>query len=194
MRKIGIVGAGGLGREVLGILESINRKKKCWDIIGFFDDNSHSELINGLSIIGNIDSINQINEDLAIVIGVGNPNIKEKIINRIENQNISFPTILHPKVEIYSESTVNLGKGIVIGANSVLTTNISVGDFVYINTASIISHDTKIGEYSMIMPSVSISAGATIGEKVYIGNGTIIDQPVTIENNSFIKAGTVFSK
>lgn len=194
MRKIAIVGSGGLGREVLGILESINRKKKHWDIIGFFDDNFHDDLINGLPIIGNIDSINQINEDLAIVIGVGNPNIKERIINRIENQNISFPTILHPTVEIYSENTISLGKGIVIGANSVLTTNISVGDFVYINTASIISHDTKIGKYSMIMPSVSISAGATIGEKVYIGNGTIIDQPVNIENNSFIKAGTVFSK
>ncbi|WP_281980537.1 acetyltransferase [Tenacibaculum mesophilum] len=175
MRKIAIVGAGGLGREVLGILESINKGERYWDIIGFFDDSSHGELINGLPIIGNMDSINQINEELAIIIGIGNPNVKEKIISIIKKASINFPAILHPTVEVYSENIVSLGKGIVIGANSVFTTNISIGDFVYINTSSIISHDTKIGEYSMIMPTVSISAGATIGKKVYIGNGTIID-------------------
>lgn len=194
MKKIAIIGTGGLGREVLGIIQSINKKGKIWDILGFFDDNLSDDLVNGYSIIGTVNSINQIKEDLAIVVGIGNPNVKEKIIARINNPKITFPSILHPTVEIYDEKTVSLGKGVVIGANSVLTVNIQLDDFVYLNTATIISHDTKIGEYSMIMPTTSISTGAIIGKRTYIGNGTKIDMPVSIKDDTVIKAGTVLSK
>lgn len=186
MKKIAIIGSGGLGRELLGIIESINEINKKWDFVGFYDDNLSNELINGYKVIGDINSLNFIKEDLALVIGIGNPKIKEKIRNRIKNKRISFPNIIHPSVIIYSNETVKLKEGIVIGANSVLTVNIEIENFVYINTASVISHDTKIGEYTMIMPTVSISTGVTIGKKVYISNGVKIDFPCKIANDSVV--------
>lgn len=186
MKKIAIIGTGGLGREVLGIIESINRVDEKWDFIGFYDDSLSNELINGYRILGDINSLNFIKENLALVIGIGDPNIKEKIRNQIKNSRISFPNIIHPSVIIYSNETVKVKEGVVIGANSVLTVNIEIENFVYINTASVISHDTKIGEYTMIMPTVSISTGVTIGKKVYISNGVKIDSPCKIENNSVV--------
>ncbi|RBW54269.1 hypothetical protein DS884_17605 [Tenacibaculum sp. E3R01] len=135
-----------------------------------------------------------VEEELALVIGIGNSVVKEKIRKKITNKNIYFPALLHPSVIVYSSETVNLGEGVVIGANSVLTENIEIENFVYLNTNSIISHDTNIGEYSLIMPTVSISAGAKIGKRVYVGNGTKIDFPIIIENDTVIKAGTVLSK
>ena len=193
MKKIVIIGSGGLGREVLGIIQSINRKENSWNFIGFYDDNLSTDLINGFPILGKIDELNQINEELYVVIAIGNPKIKELIKNKIINSQIKFPTLIHPSVEIYSEENVVLGKGVVIAANSVLTVNIEISDFVYINTAAVIAHDTKIGKYSMIMPTVSISAGGEIGEKVYIGNGTKIDYAIQIDDNAVIKAGSILT-
>ena len=193
MKNIAVIGSGGLGREVLGIIQSINRKENSWNFIGFYDDNLSNDLINGFPILGKIEELNQINEELHVVIAIGNPKIKELIKNKIINSQIKFPTLIHPSVEIYSEENVVLGKGVVIGANSVLTVNIEISDFVYINTAAVIAHDTKIGKYSMIMPTVSISAGGEIGEKVYIGNGTKIDYAIQIDDNAVIKAGSILT-
>lgn len=193
MKKIAIIGTGGLGREILGIIQSINRKDEIWEFVGFYDDSFSNELINGYPNIGTIEDLNAIKEELSIVIGIGNPEVKELIRNKIENSKITFPALIHPSAIIYSEENVIIGEGVVVAANSVLTVNINISNYVYINTSSVIAHDTKIGEYSMIMPTVSISSGAIIGRKVYIGNGTKIDYPVIIEDNSKLKARTILS-
>ncbi len=193
LKNIAIIGTGGLGREVLGIIKSINKESTTWNFIGFYDDNVSDKMINGYPILDNIDSLNSKEENLAIVIGIGNPIIKEKIRKKITNSYITFPTLIHPSVVIYDE-TVLLGRGVVIAANCVLTVNINIGDFTYINTSSVIAHDTEIGKYSMIMPTVSISAGGIIGDGVYIGNGVKIDYYVSIESNTTIKAGSVLTR
>ncbi|MBE7629131.1 acetyltransferase [Tenacibaculum piscium] len=194
MKKIAIIGSGGLGREILGIIQAINKKNKTWTFIGFYDDNYSDKLIHSYPIIGDIATLNSIEEDIYIVIGIGNPAVKEKIFKKITNPKIVFPTLIHPSVISYSEETISLGKGVVIAANCVLTVDIEISDFVYLNTACTISHDTIIEDYTMVMPTVSISGGAKIGKKVYLGNGTKIDYHITIADNTVIKAGTIFSK
>lgn len=194
IKKIAIIGTGGLGREILGIIQSINKENQIWDFIGFYDDNLPDQSVNGYPILGKINDLNLTREELAIIIGIGNPKIKEKIRKRITNPNIKFPNLIHSSVIIYSMDTVLLGEGIVIAANCVLTVNIKIDDFVYINSLSAIAHDTRIGKYSMIMPTVSISAGADIGNKVYIGNGVKIDYLIKIEDESVVKAGTILAR
>jgi sugar O-acyltransferase (sialic acid O-acetyltransferase NeuD family) len=194
MRKLVIVGFGGLGREVLGIIQSINRQRETWNFLGFYDDNLTKQKVNGFPVMGKIEELNDITEEINVVIAIGNARVKNIIRNKINNQNIIFPNIFHPSVQIYSEDTVVLGKGIVIAANAVLTVNINIKDFVYINASTVISHDTIIGESSMIMPTVSISGGGNIGARVYIGNGTKIDYFINIPDDTVINAGTILSK
>lgn len=194
MNKIAIIGSGGLGREVLGIIQSINRKEKTWDFIGFYDDNPSLEVVNGFPVLGKIAELNDIKEEIYVVIGVGNPNVREILFKKINNQNILFPSLIHPSVEIYSNENVTIGNGVVIAANAVLTVNINISDFVYINAMSLLAHDTEIGKFTMVMPTVSISAGGKIGERVYIGNGTKIDFPIEIEDGAIIPAGSVLTK
>ena len=194
VKKIAIVGSGGLGREILGIIQSINKLNKKWNFIGFFDDDKSKKTVHNYPIIGDIAELNSIEEELHIIIGIGNPKVKEILFKKITKSNVVFPILIHPSVIMYSEDNIFLGKGIVIGANCVLTVNISLADFVYLNTACTISHDTRISEFSTIMPTVSISGGAELGRRVYIGNGTKIDFPITIKDDTVVKAGTIFSK
>lgn len=194
LKKIAIVGAGGLGREVLGILKTINDLKEIWDIVGFYDDGAKEININGFDVVGGVSQLNAIQEEMAVVLAIGNPKVKKSIADRLTNSKLNFPVILHPNVVIYDRNYVNLGKGIVIGANCILTTNIEIHDFVYINTATVISHDVTIDEFSILMPNVSISSKTTIGKETYIGNGVKIDYPVCIDDKSVVPIGTVMTR
>lgn len=105
-KKIAIIGSGGLGREILGIIQSINRKNKTWNFIVFFDDNYSDKLIHTYLIIGDIATLNSIEEEIHIVIAIGNPAVKEKIFKKITNPKIIFPTLIHPSVISYSEESI----------------------------------------------------------------------------------------
>ena len=98
IEKIAIIGAGGFGREVKCLIDDINSKEKQYEIIGFFDDNIEvGKSINGIKNLGSIESINNIDYNLNIALGVGVPEIKKKLISSINNNNIKFPNLIHQR-------------------------------------------------------------------------------------------------
>lgn len=194
VNNIAIIGTGGLGREIVSLIESINEYEKRWHILGFYDDGEQRESVNGYPVLGKVEELNTIEEELNVVVGVGNPTIKAKILSKLHNTSLKYPTLIHPSAIIYSKEYVVIEQGVVITANCVLTVNIHVKEFAYINTAAVIAHDVQIGKRTMIMPTVSISAGAHIGDDVYIGNGVKIDYALSLANASTITAGSILSK
>ncbi|CAM1373356.1 putative Acetyltransferase [Tenacibaculum litopenaei] len=192
MKKIAIIGTGGLGREVLAMIKSINEYDKKWEIVGFYDDAVIAGTkVAGYQVVGSVALLNEKKESLNVVIGVGNPVIRKLIRNKISNRNINFPVIIHPSSVIYDKKSVQLEEGVVIAANCVLTTDIKVGRCTYINSASVVSHDSVIGAFCMLMPTTSLSTGVVLGNEVYLGNGTKIDEPIHIEEGMRIKAGSI---
>jgi sugar O-acyltransferase (sialic acid O-acetyltransferase NeuD family) len=193
MEDIAIVGTGGLGRELCSIIENINEHERKWNILGFYDDNEIILNVNGYPLLGKISDLNDYPKPINIIVAIGKPSIKKDIILKITNVNINYPVIIHPSAQVLSKNTVHIGKGVVLSANVVLTTNIVIEPYVYINTSTVISHDTFVGAYSIVMPCVSISAKTSIGVCSYIGNGVIIDQPKQLAENSIILAGSILS-
>lgn len=194
MKKIGIVGAGGFGREIKNLIESINRVEKKYDIIGFFDDSfKQGDIINGIPVLGNITSINSIDHPLSIVVGIGEPKIKRKIVDFIENDLVDFPSLIHPSV-IISSDDVSLGIGNIICAGSIITCNIELMDFVTINLSCTVGHDTIINSFCSFMPSVNISGEVIIEEDVYVGTGAKIINKLRIGKSTIVGAGAVVAK
>ena len=192
MKDISIYGAGGFGREVLTILQAINKVYNEWNIIGFFDDGKEKgTIINGYPLLGGIDDLNGWPKSLSMVVAIGAPTTKEYIIKRICNKHIDFPSVLHPSVLIGDTTTVNIGTGCIICANTVITTNVSIGDFVILNLACTVGHDSVIGKYSSFMPTCNISGEVNIGMSVYCGTGSCIINQKNIGENATIGAGSV---
>ena len=56
MDKICIIGAGGHGREIIQILEDINKIQNKYKILGFTDDKKElkSKIFNGYPVIGSL--------------------------------------------------------------------------------------------------------------------------------------------
>lgn len=194
MKKIAIIGAGGFGREVKTILDSINKITPTFTFVGYYDDGfTKGDVVNSYPILGGVEDINTIEENFSIIVAIGDPRTKFAIINKIKNQKVDFPNIIHPNVLI-SDDFVEIGKGNIICAGCILTCNIQIRDFVILNLMCTVGHDTTISSFSSFMPSVNISGEVLIHERVYVGTGAKIINQLEIGENTIVGAGAVVSK
>ena len=195
MEKIAIFGSGGFGREVKTIIDAINKTKpNTFQFIGFFDDGvEKGTIVNGYPVLGGIKELNEYKESLALVVSIGNPQIKKSIISKITNSSIQFPSIIHPNVSI-SADDVSVGRGCIFCQGTIITCNIEIKDFVILNLMCTVGHDTIIEDYSAFMPSVNISGEVVIREGVYVGTGAKIINQLEIGKNTIVGAGAVVSK
>ena len=195
MKKIAIFAAGGFGREVHSLIMDINKKKKSYLFIGYFDDGKDKGvLINNYPVLGNIEDLNNWSEPIDLVVAIGNPSVKKALIERIHNQNVNFPVLIHPGVIIGDLQFNRIGEGSIICAGTIITVNIEIGRHVILNLCCTVGHDTKIGDYSSFMPTVNISGEVLIENCVYVGTGAKIINQLTIGEYSTIGAGAVVTK
>lgn len=181
MKKIIIIGAGAFSREVLWLIEEINSSTKEWEILGFLDDSleSKGKVIHGKPVLGRIEDLKTISEDVYSVITIANGNVREKIVSQFKNR--KFATLIHPNVKINPSNFI--GEGTIICSGNILTVDINIGKHVIVNLSCTIGHDTIISDYVTIFPGVNISGGVYIGKNSSIGTGTAILQYLEIGKN-----------
>ena len=183
-RKIVIIGAGGVGREIAATL--MHKDFEDIQVTGFIDDNKQQgTVINNLTVLGDLDWLITASGNYEIVLAIGNPQLRKKIIERLGND-FSYPTIIHPNVSIHNEGTVNIGYGCYIGDGCIFTTDIIIEDSCFINTGCSLQHDTVIKVNSVLMPGVRITAGATIGRNCFVATNCVISKTIEIEDNTVI--------
>lgn len=195
MKDIAIFGVGGFGREVLALIKDINRVEPTWNIVGFFDDGyEKGMMVNGYPTLGKTEDLNKWETSLSLAVSIGSPVIKKKILDKIINPLVDYPTLIHPTVWIGDKDFVEIGKGCIICAGNMITTNIKIEDFVILNLECTVGHDTIIKKYAAFMPSVNISGEVIIGEGVYIGTGAKIINQLEIGEYTIVGAGAVVSR
>ena len=193
--KLVIIGAGGLGREVLFLLSYINSRTNYYDISGFIDNTPElqNKIIDGVPILGDDSWLLNYDDDINVVIAVGSSRVRKNIYERFSHKkNICYPNIIADDAK-YSD-TVTFGKGCIIGFYSLLTVNVSIGDFVLLNNYCNIGHDVCIGDFVTLYGNVNVSGNVTIGSCVEVGVGTRIIQKKSIGENSKVGIGSVVVK
>jgi sugar O-acyltransferase (sialic acid O-acetyltransferase NeuD family) len=186
-KPVYIYGAGGLGREVLSFITSTDE----WTPAGFIDDNApKNKIISGISVLGGVDVISEIESPVNIILAFGDPLIKQKVVKSIPRP-VQFVTLIHPSVIIQDPRSVQIGEGSIICAGSILTTDISVGNHVLINLNCTIGHDVEIGDHGSVMPGVNVAGGVIIGSSVLIGAGANIINNIRIGQCCRIGMGAV---
>ncbi|WP_181306107.1 acetyltransferase [Rufibacter sp. XAAS-G3-1] len=194
-QKIAIVGAGGLGREVLMLLHQINHVSPKWEITGFYDDASPTQPeICGYPYLGTVEDLNSIESPLNAVLAIGNCQAKTDVADRLINPHIHFPVLVHPSVICRPEQGNKLGEGTIVCQNCVLTTNVTLGRHVLLNLACTIGHNAVIGDFCSLMPQVAVSGCVKMGTGVYGGTNSTILQNQKIGAFTTIGAGAVVTK
>lgn len=190
---IGIIGAGGFGREVAHYISDINREeKKNYEIV-FIDDNLKKEsFVDGIQVLGSIEELGYMGLNLQVVCAVGNPVVKEKLVKRALAKKLTFTNIIHPSS--YISSAVEMGTGIIICPDVIITTNVKIGNHVCINPQCGIGHDVLIKDYCSLYWNVAISGNVVLNEGCELGTKSTVIQEKTIGKKSIIGAGAVVTK
>ena len=189
MKKIYIVGAGGLGREVLWWIKDINKAEPTWEIAGFLDDNPYAldDCECDYKVVGSIrDFIPKEDEEFALA--VASPGLKKEIVEKLKSKGAKFATIIHPTA-LLSEFA-HYGEGLIMFPYSKLSVDSTVGDYVTI-LSSPIGHDTIIGDYSVISGNCNIIRNVVIGNGVFLAAGVCIAQDIHVGDDAYIGLGSV---
>jgi sugar O-acyltransferase (sialic acid O-acetyltransferase NeuD family) len=190
IKRIAVVGAGGLGREIrLLILELISAGAP-WEFIGFFDDQlSVGSEVNGSPVLGRVELLNEEKKPLSVAIAIGDPQTRLAVYQRIKNPLLDFPVLIHPSTYLGEKGRVSLGEGSLVAAAAVFTTDISIGRFVLINNGVLLGHDTVVGDFTSVMPGARLSGHVKLSEGSFIGTGASLINGASVGRFSTIGAG-----
>jgi len=182
MKKKGIIGAGGFGKEVYWSLSMMERI----DTV-FFVDDKYYDGTNQLIL-----PISKFNpEEYEVVVAIADSKARERMVKSLP-KNTKYFTHIHPTAQIHG-SDVEIGEGSIVCAGSIITTNVKIGKHSHINLITTIGHDCVIGDYFTTAPGVQISGNETIGDRVYFGTRSCVKQKMNICDDVIIgmNAGVV---
>lgn len=189
-KPIVIVGAGGLGREIRFLIREIDKATLSWNFLGFYDDHvPKNTLVNHSPVLGTLEDLNNCKEPVAVVIAVGHSILRKQMRDRLSNDLLYYPVLVHPTAYIGETEFVELGEGCMITAGVIMTTNIQVGKHVLLNNAVHIGHDTVLEDYVSIMPGANLSGHVYVEEAAFIGTGANLINAVRVGKETIIGAG-----
>lgn len=199
MAQIVLLGAGGLAREVVDIIEAGREHK----VRGYVVDEQYGQpgdMIYGYPILGDFDWLWQHREDnsFLVVCAVGSPALRKRMIDKTPwgeangSWEGAWATIVHPFGTMGWNNRIQ--HGVVIAAGHTWTNGIEIGAHACINLQSMIGHDARVGRYAVLHPGVRLSGNVEISEGVEIGTGAIVLPRVRVGAWSIIGAGAVVTQ
>ncbi|RSK35970.1 NeuD/PglB/VioB family sugar acetyltransferase [Hymenobacter metallilatus] len=191
-QPLAIVGAGGLGREVLLLIRQINERQPTWQVTGFYDDQVPAQpTIHGIPYRGTIADLNAAPEPLHVIIAVGSSRSRQAIVARLSAAHLQFATLVHPGVALASYQQISIGQGSIICQGCILTSDIRLGRHTLLNLGCTIGHDAVLEDFCSLMPHANIGGEAHLEAGVYLGtNATVINQ-VRVGAGTVVGAGAV---
>ncbi len=171
-RELYIVGAGGLGRELLSWLRHSPVCGKDWTPAGFLDDDPGcADRDLPLPWRGTVEDFHADAERL-VVLALGNSVPRQQVAAKLRAKGARLLTYVHPSAIVGER--VRMGEGAVICPGCVLTCDIAVGDFAFLNLGVTVGHDVVIGSCVSISSQVDLCGGVILEEGVWIGSGARI--------------------
>lgn len=186
MKDLAIYGAGGLGREVAVLADTINRRasEPEFRLVGFFDDGKAvgEEVSHFGKTLGGYEVLNNWQTPLSVCLAFGSPAAIKAVRRKIVNPLVNFPNLIHPDSWFMDLKTLKMGEGNIIQGACVATTDFTLGNFNVLNGYVVFGHDCTVGDYNVFMPGSRISGEVTIGEGNLFGAGSFVLQQLKIGN------------
>ncbi len=194
LKPLVILGAGGFARETQDVVDAINAESLTWDVLGFLVDAQYGAagtIVQNKPILGEFSWLSG-HTGVHVVCGVGAPEHRRHMIERLSIFDVQFATLVHPSV--IKTCWMTLGAGTVITAGCVLSNHVAIADHVHINPSCTIGHDVTIESFVSLAPGVLVSGNVHIHEGAYIGTGASIIEKKTISAWSVVGAGSTVLK
>ena len=162
MRLI-IIGAGGYGRTVADVA----RQSGKYESVDFLDDNESLDTLGKCS-----DYAKFANNETEIYPAFGNNEGRIKWINKLIDEGINVPTIIHDTAYVSPTATVEVGT--IVLPKAVINTDTKVEKGCIINCGAIIDHGCIIGHGSHICLGAIVKGENRIPELTKIEAGEVV--------------------
>lgn len=189
MQSVILIGAGGLAREVVALLEGSQEYKPT----GLLDDNEalYGTDIGGLPVLGSVDSVGD-HGDADILVCTGSGRSRRAIVDRLHRMGVDdsrYATVVAPDVQISSDSSVGVGS--IILAGSVLTASVTVGRHNVLMPHAVCTHDNQLGDYVTLCAGVALGGHVVVAHEAYLGMNSSVRQHVQIGESAVLGMGSV---
>ena len=184
-----IYGAASGGFEVFRIAEAMKTNGTgFWDKVVYVDD--FVEEIRGEKVFKIGEVISEFGkENIEVSISIGEPAVREKIYNSLNEQGIGFANVIHPTA--YIDDTTEIGSGVTVFENSYFGPFNKICDNTFFMHKAIIGHDALIGRHSVIGSNCNVAGHAIIGERVFSGFLSGIRDNTMVGNDVIISPGAI---
>lgn len=186
-----ILGAGGFGREVVDVVDAVNRAhdEAPWQLVGFLDDGSPAtDLLDrlGVPLLGGREVLDQ-HAGAWYVVGVAAAGPRRALSAAADAAGLHAATLVHPSATLGRDTT--LGEGSILCAHTDVTTHVTVGRHVHVDRQVTVGHDSVLGDLVTLHPGATISGAVTLGEGCTVGSNAVVIQGRTVGAGAFVGAG-----
>ena len=133
-----------------------------------------------------------IHQETQIFIAYSDPVLKKKAQKLLISHNLEPSSFIHETCII--GRNVNIGKGVIIFPNTIISNNTTIEDFVLINCSCNIGHHCELGKYSSLMSNTCISGNCIIGESNYFGTSAVLIPGIKTPENIRLGVSSVLIK
>ncbi len=196
MTDLVIIGAGGFSRNIVELVEDLNRVRAQWNLCGFLDDNPElrGKSVMGYAVLGGLDWVCS-RPSTQFVIGVANHRnraARQTIRDRLGLPAERYATLIDPSANVSCRATV--GPGTVLLRNVVVSFEAGLGSHVLVSPGCLISHGSLVEDYVTFAASVTLNGNCRVGRGAYLGAGCVIRDNVEIGQDAMVGMGAVVVK
>jgi sugar O-acyltransferase (sialic acid O-acetyltransferase NeuD family) len=194
LRKLMIIGAGGMGAEFIWIAEAMNAAAdpKPWQILGYIDDapGKWGMRLGRYVVHGNTeDAVHKFSgEEISFAVAVGSNATREKLARAAEQAGWRPATLVHPSVIVADDARI--GEGTYIAPGCVVCPRAQIGNHVIVNTHVSVGHDSVLGDYSQVCPGARVSGGCRVGRCAFLGSNATLMPLVVVGDGAIVGANS----
>lgn len=190
MKNLYIAGAGGCGRELVGMLaDSVKIRGARWNIKGFLDDTNPDigEMARQYPVVGTIADFRPGPDDV-VMLGIAKPEAKEKVATLLKARGVVFESFIHPYAALGHFNS--LGEGVVIYGGFGMTVNVTIGNFVTLQ-ACYLGHDVVVDDFATISSFSNLMGQVRIGRKAFLGSSVAASPNLRVGEGAFVCVGSI---
>lgn len=195
---VGLLGVGGMGREVMPwLLTSLETKEsKLRERVFFVESSPTRTQVDGMRCISEAEFLERP-ESKYFNVSVADSTVRQTISSRWLAQGCDPLSLVHPAAQFLYEPDV--GQGAIICGFATVGSSARIGRFFQGNVYSYVAHDCVLGDFVTFAPRVTCNGNVHIGDHVYVGANAVIrqgtpDKPLVIGEGAVVGMGAVVTE
>lgn len=194
IRKIVILGAGDLGREILYAARESHGDffEGDTEIIAFVDEDPEKigGQLEGIPIIA-FSQLTEVSDvEIEFISGVGKPSDRKHVVDTLLTlqPEATFARVIHRSVVVMPN--VDIALGVFLAPHATVATGSRLSWHVVINQNVSVGHDCRIGAFSVISPGCMLSGRTEIGEETFLGSNAVTYPGIKVGRGCTVSALT----